>query len=457
MNLEARALKVVQIWGSVQMLILFVMASVLYLERGTFMDVAFQTFEMIRSEQLAPQVYRFGSAFTQIFPLLAIKLKAPLWCVAYMYSVGVVLYQSVLFFYIAFIRKNIILAYAFLMYLCLMTTHSFFWIQSEFSQSIPFGFALLAFLLSLPKNNMGLYNGFILGLGIVTAVFFHPLQAPLILLFILISSFAEGLNRNSLIAIVMILIAWGTKQIGFSNWYDNMAGERLDALKEFKLNGVFTLGLKQFLQQGTYYFPVLALLFINVFRLVQTKQFFYALLLTIGCGLYFFFIQLTHPIADVFYIENLLLAIPAVLSLVWAYLGFKTIQTAITRFWTLILIAFVFIFILRIQHVSAYYYKRIEIYSDLIKNHKHQKTMLPEKELPKPYLLFAWPSAYEVWMLSTIQHQQTASLVFISDSLYYRQSVMPNKQFRGLRNYPYDSLKAPYFIWTDTVSSYSMK
>ncbi|MBU3677825.1 MAG: hypothetical protein FGM54_11695, partial [Chitinophagaceae bacterium] len=263
MNPTTRELKTIQIMGCLQMVLLFIMASVLYLERGSFMDVAFQTFEMIRTQNLAPQVYRFGSAFTQIFPLGAILLKAPLWVVAYMYSVGIIIYQFLLFAYIVFVQKNTNIGFAFLLYLCLMSTHSFFWIQSEFSQSIPFGFALLAFMDGFKERNLNAGHYIILIGLIITAVFFHPLQAPLLVVMIVLWSFMVGFNRTASISLIFILVGWLVKHYGFSNWYDNMAEERLDALKMLHLKSIISPGFIAFCNQGWYYLPTVLLVGIS--------------------------------------------------------------------------------------------------------------------------------------------------------------------------------------------------
>ncbi|MGI9190875.1 MAG: hypothetical protein ACR2IL_02055 [Chitinophagaceae bacterium] len=454
MNQSIRELKTIQIVGCLQLVILFIMASILYLERGSFMDVAFQTFEMIRTQNLAPQVYRFGSAFTQIFPLTAILLKAPLWMVAYMYSVGVILYQFLLFAYIIFVRKNTNLGFAYLLYLCLMSTHSFFWIQSEFSQSIPFGFAVLAFMDGFKDRSPKAWQYLILSGLIITAVFFHPLQAPLLVLMIVLWSMMFGFNRLAWISLFIILLGWLIKQYGFSNWYDNMAEERLDALKMVHIKSMFTPGFMAFCKEGWYYIPTVLLFGLCLFFLIRKNELVYSFLLVLGVGLYFGFIHITHPDAHVFYLENLLLAIPAVLSLVWSEIVHHISAHRRNAIRLTSILVFMVIFVFRIQGVSKQYEQRIAFYQDQFKQYGQQKIMLPESALPKSVLKFAWPTAYEAWMISTIQYQKTASLVYVTDTAYYRQNLLGNKQFRGIRNYPYDSLKTPYFIWSDTLTSY---
>lgn len=442
----------IQRLGLTVLALLALLASILYVERGTFMDVSFQTFELIRTQRLAPQVYRFGSGMTQIFPLLAIWFKAPLEVVIFMYSLGVVLYQSALFYYIAFLRKKETIALMLIVYLCLATTHTFFWIQSEFSQSIPFGFACLAFLKDRSLVSFTFPQALVGMVLLVTGVFFHPLQAPLFLVFFFLLYFTESNKDTFIVASLLVVVIWIVKHYFFSNWYDNMATERMAVAAPF----TFTKGMHIMLFNKAVYYTGFVFLFIGaiLFSIVK-KQWFYVVFLPLFSVSYFCFIHWTHADAELFYLENLLLPLPAVVSFVWVNLLFKTSHLTpklIHLTWLIVLL-----FLIRIMHVSTYYKARIATYKHLINKYRHQKIMLPSAYLPKPFLLFAWPSAYEVWMHSTLQHGVTASLLFYDDTSKYNPTYPPTQQFRGIRNYPYDSLLPPYFKWTDSTTSYKIK
>ncbi|MBU3677063.1 MAG: hypothetical protein FGM54_07795 [Chitinophagaceae bacterium] len=118
------------------------------------------------------------------------------------------------------------------------------------------------------------------------------------------------------------------------------------------------------------------------------------------------------------------------------------------------ILVFVALFVFRIHGVSNFYKQRIAFYQEQIAHYGNKKVMLPEVAMPSSVLLFAWPTAYETWIISTIQNKRTASLVYITDTSHYRQNLPNQKQFRGIRNYPYDSLKPPYFIWVDSLKGY---
>lgn len=444
----------VQRFGTSVLLVLSIMAAVLYIERGTFMDVAFQTFELIRTQSLAPQVYRFGSGATQIFPLLAIWCKAPLWMVVFMYSVGVVFYQWLLFYYIAFVRKDAAVALMLIIYLCLATTHTFFWIQSEFSQSIPFGFACIAFIRGRSLLSLSWLHK-IIGISlIVTGVFFHPLQAPLFLLFFFLLYVAESNKPVILWASLLVILIWIIKQVFFANWYDNMATERISTWHQF---GV-TRGMHQMLEnRGFYYWSLIVALVVAMVAGIYKKKWLLVVFLPLFTISYFLFIHWSHPDAEPFYLENLMLAIPAVLAYVLVTIFWTNTHTDFS-FQQMSFVAFlVLIFVFRIVHVSLYYKKRIHLYTQIISQHKAQKIMIPSASLPRPYLLFAWPSAYEVWMHSTLQQGVTASVLFFDDTTKFNQRYSPTRQFRGVRNYPYDSLLPPYFVWTDSASCYQIE
>ena len=64
--------------GTAAYLILLGLAAVFYLERMTGLDMAFQSFQILRTESLQIQSGRFGAAATQVFAWAAQTLGFPL-------------------------------------------------------------------------------------------------------------------------------------------------------------------------------------------------------------------------------------------------------------------------------------------------------------------------------------------------------------------------------------------
>lgn len=74
--------------------VLFIFAVIFFKERTVFMDASYIVFSIVKDGKLAIQNFRFGSAFTQLFPLITLKLGLPLEKIILSYSVGFVIYFS---------------------------------------------------------------------------------------------------------------------------------------------------------------------------------------------------------------------------------------------------------------------------------------------------------------------------------------------------------------------------
>jgi hypothetical protein len=434
-----------------------VLAIFLYKERGTFMDVSFQTFEMIRTHALAPQVYRFGSALTQIYPFIGILLGLPLWMVAMLYSVGIIIYHGLVFYYCAFRRKSIRMMFVFILSSAMMTTHMFFWIQSEFSQALPFMIGLLCFLEEKQFNHFGLKQYSILIVGIVTLVFLHPLAFPVYTNCLLLI-FAIKQNWDKRILGISWLMAFGVyliKRAFFKNWYDEGAQERTQNFISLFPNYFNTDSTKLFLSNAfNIYIGVSISLLVLIIILVYRKNYVLLVVSIASILAYFFMINVTHPQADEFYLENMYLAIPLLIAIPLSSIYKLGEKQVVDKQLSGFLVCICLICIGRLWFVSGQYTERMNWFRTAMKKYEGQKMIISEKDAPMKQLLFSWPSAYECWMLSTIETGQTASLVIVDDI----QKLIPYKDttsaFIGIQIYRYQDLPSRYFIFKDTLTTY---
>jgi hypothetical protein len=436
----------------------FILSVILYKERGTFMDVSFQTFEMIRTHALAPQVYRFGSGLTQIYPFIGILLGLPLWMIAMLYSIGIILYHSLIFYYCAFRRKSIQMSFVFILYSAMMTTHMFFWIQSEFSQALPFMIGLICFLENKPYGKQGALYYILMLIGIVTLVFFHPLAFPVYTMCVLLLLLMQPNWDRRLLGIswLMALIVYLVKRQFFKNWYDEGAQERTQNFISLFPNYFNTDSTKLFLNNSyTIYIGVTISLIVLFLFLIHHKKYVLLLATILFVLAYFFTINITHPKADEFYLENMYLAIPLLIALSMSSLLKLQISQFSQRLLSGFLLMICIVCIGRIWIVSNQYTNRINWYrSTMKKNYQGQKVILTENQVPMKQILFSWPSAYEMWMLSTIETGITSSIVIVDDI----NKLIPYKDttnaFIGIQIYPYNKLPSNYFHFQDSINSY---
>lgn len=204
------------------MLLLLVMAMVFWRERSWLLDVAFQTFLMIKDETVQVMVYRFGAATVQSLPLLGIKLGAPLAWVSWLYSVSFQLH-FLLFFLVAaygFKREDVAIGIA-LLYVA-MTYDGFYWQTSELQQGLGFLLLSWAALLRFPILDRWWHYA-LWALVVVALAFYHPLVFMPFFFFLLWQAWRKeaGIPRRSLwILGGLMFIVLLVKQIWFQNWYD---------------------------------------------------------------------------------------------------------------------------------------------------------------------------------------------------------------------------------------------
>lgn len=447
--------------GCLYFALLLVLATVFYKERCTYMDVSFQTFEMIRSGWPATQVYRFGSVMTQIFPLLFIWMKAPLWMVGLAYSLGVVMYQFLIFLYLAFVLRSERWAMVYLLCQAMMTAHMFFWIQSEFSQSVPWIILTLARIdLKMPAKN-GLLAYWPDALILITLVFFHPLSFPVFLLgaFILwMASKGRQQTMKLVLSASFCALIYTVKRLGFDNWYDHGAHERTENLFRLFPHYFHTESTLQFLHHSHslyvgFWLSLGMLLLWLLYRRLWLKTIVAVWIL----AAYFFFINTTHPKADDFYLENFYLALPLLLAMMlvlWPNTSGK--KEGLTGLFVLggCLIVLTGV---RLIRLDAEYVDRLNLYRELVAAHHGKKVILEERQVDMKRLKMSWPSAYEIWMLTQMEQGSTASLLITDDAGKYRDYVPQRQSFFGIQIYPYAQLPSPYFRFVDSTSQYEIQ
>lgn len=208
--------------GLLTMLTLLAMSMVFWRERTWLLDVAFQTFLMVKDQTVQVMVYRFGAATVQSLPLLGIQLGAPLAWVSWLYSVSFHLHFLGFFCLCAygFKRQDVALGIA-LLYTA-MTYDGFYWQTSELQQGLGFLLVSWAALLRFPQPQKA-WHWLAWAITVVALAFYHPLVfMPFYLMLIWLwfkpSAGVPRLTLGTLAAMMLVVLV--IKQIWFQNWYD---------------------------------------------------------------------------------------------------------------------------------------------------------------------------------------------------------------------------------------------
>lgn len=436
--------------------VLILFSILFFRERTAFIDISYHLFYILKDSSFAIQNNRFGAALTQWIPLSGAKLGLSLKTIALAYSAGFAITYFAVFILIHKILKNNRVALAWLFFSVLMTTHTFYWIQSELPQGAAFFFIFLALLDNQLKKGSASYVFYWLSAVLLFIICFtHPL-----LLFACLFSFIFLWNlypqKRSLIyfSAATYLSFYVLKAVFFQTSYENSA---FGGLKN-----IFTLfpdyfdiqsnkNLLKYFFTDYYFVPIgLALL---LFFYIKTKRYIPAVLTAVFFTGYIFMVDLTYPGGtDQFYIENqyLLLAVFIGLPLAFELMNIEPLW----RNGIVFLIGFFAVF--RIYYAHDLYSARLDWQRNILLEAERlpsQKLILADENLPEDTLLMTWAASYEFWVLSTIENAKSASVIVEEQPGEFDWAAGEHQSFiTKWGAFKYSDLNPKYFRFTDSTA-----
>lgn len=469
--------------GAATFTALFALAGVFYLERVGHIDMAFQTFLMLKDGTLEIQHQRFGAAVTQIWPVLAQAIGCPLKAVLLAHSLGQVLWPALVFAWCCWLRQWQ-WATVLLLVLVGMPTHTFYFL-SELPQGLAFLVGLLAWthaqsdtmlqISSLRKPGTSLQ--WLLWVGaIATAFYFHPMMLYVAVfgcLFLILTAFDSALRsegspstryrqgfknaaRYLVLLAVLAFAALMKYKILPLNWYDAAALERTKAYAELwphwwdiPSNHALLRGFA-----GNYWFIPFGLLLSAGFyawkknglkmALVTVYPLAYALLVNVPF----------QESAQAFYIENLWLPFGffAALPLVFDVLpGLRWSE----RFQFTVLAVVLTLGVGRIALAHRPWTTRLEWERDFLKKTADlpaKKLILTEKQVPMDTIKMSWAMPYEFLLLSSLDTPDGARCILVTEDPTRYDALLdkPHLFLGTFKNYNFEKLPARYFHLLDT-------
>lgn len=448
--------RAVLLLGSAAYGMMLFMALLFYKERVVMFDTAFVICDMAIFGDLAIQVNRFGSALTQYFALIPIKLNLPLKAVAMSYSAGFIVLYFSLFLGMLLWLKNTRMALVLLLFNTMMVTHSFYWIQCEGVQGAAFTLFYLAMVeraLSLEKPPLWFW---LLSLPmIVTIAFFYPLL-PIIVMFVLAFyalHYRRAYGLLAAVAVAMVLM-YGVKSLFFNNWYDqNLTGELMNRERLFPgFRNLLTVKQGQRFFQHHYYFVPLILLAGTAFY-IWKKQWLKLALVWAFCAGFAYLEIITYPWGPAqYYIESQYLIFSIFVSLPLLYDLLTPLRNP--RIMLLLLSLIVAVGIGRMYNTHGKYSNRLQWYRNLMQETaalEHKKCVVAKERVPRNLMHETWGSAFEIWLLSTLEQGESRSLVLEDKEGDYAAEMEKNKVFITRMYSPaYADLNRRYFMFNDT-------
>jgi hypothetical protein len=437
--------------------VLFIFSILFYKERTVFLDIAYHLFYILKDGGFAIQNNRFGAAITQLFPLAGSKMGLSINHIARLYSVGFILFYGTAFVIICQVIKNTKIALVFLVFSILMTTHTFYWIQSELPQGATFLFIFLAVFDNVLKGTtIPAYFNWISSSLLFIVCFTHPLLLFACLFAFLFFYLNYPPNRKLVLSTaVTYLTFYFIKALFFKTSYDTQA---MGGLKNIFLlfphyfNIQSNKNFLKYLLHDYYFLPILLVL-VGIIYIKQKKHMKLGLMLCFFLG-YIFIVNISNPSgADQFYLENqyLILSIFVGMPFVFDYLPtIKNKQIPIVIVSTIAIVG-----VIRICNAHQFYTRRLEWNRNLL----YQTSLEPQKKLilsitkvPKDKLLMTWASSYEFWLLSTLEQGISRSIIVEETPNEFDWALNKNKSFIAKWGvFDYSTLDNRYFKFIDTT------
>lgn len=453
-------------FGIITFLILGGLSLFYYKERAFFLDLSYILYKIIETDDLAIQVNRYVSLFTQGVAYTGLKLNLSLQTIAQLYSLSFVAFQFIIFLIILRILKSKWIALGLLLFNILLVRHTFYWTASELIQGMAI---LFLFVAALQKafhsdgKSRYVFHGLAL-FCLVTTAFAHPLlNIPLAyttLFFFLKYPKGRIISVSYLLAIVLV---YAIKHFYFSNYYDQSHMKGLANFVKFFPN-YYTSSMEKFfgwLYKEYYFFlgtSIIVLLY--YIRKIQILRFTLVSLFLIS---YCLLINVSYPKdAYQFYLESqyLPLSFFVILPLVIDILPHLQEKKWIAPLLSILIL----VSLIRIEVAHTRYSFRLDWNREFMNKNMEagrDKMILLDKELHKPTLMLTWAMAYEYWIMSTIEKSKTMSVVAIRNEEQFDKSLDWTDVFLTMwTNSDHKNLNKDYFKFEDgsrLYKKYSMK
>jgi len=443
--------------GVVTFSILLVLSAAFYKERTVFLDISFHLFSILKDGGFAIQNNRFGSFFTQLFPLVGSKLGFSLKALAIAYSMSFVILPFITFLIIQLILKNTRVSVAYLLFSIIMTTHTFYWIQSELPQAIAFLFIFIALWdnhkqdQSIPPRSLFLWS-----ILLFTICFTHPLML-IIFTFVLTYYYISDPGKRGITTSIgfTFYAFYIIKSLFFRTPYDSQAMSGLKNILTLLPTFYELQSTKNLLTYFIFDYYFLALLLIaTLVYFIRQKKYLESLLIFGFFFGYCLLVNVSYPNgADQFYIENLYLVLAVIVALPFVFEVLPRISNPNIQIGVISLICL--LGIIRIINTQSIYSDRLSWYREVITDTEdlpNKKIIIPVSEVPQDKLMMTWGSSYEFWLLSTIESGESRSIIIEEIPDEYNWALPGNNAFiTKWGAFDYANLNSKYFIFRDST------
>ncbi|MEI7801585.1 MAG: hypothetical protein WCI97_02950 [Bacteroidota bacterium] len=456
-NLSAKFFnRLVLISGIVVFTYFLFLSQLFFKERTCFVDMSFILFNICKDHTLQIQVNRFGSAVTQIFPLVATWLHFSLENIARIYSASFVIWYFLVFLICALVFKKYSHALLMLLFATLMVADTFYWLTNELLQGVAFSILFFAFVDWAEERNINrllFYSAIVF--STCTAAFFHPL---VMVAFIFFCTY-KWLNERKKIWIIiaacfsvfyLIKLEFFPADHYDAGAFSNLANVLPNAGNCFKVTTSKNFAEYLLLH---YQFWLISLIIVSVFHLKTKKRFHLILLLLFTVGS-LFIINTAYADCNLkFYLESFYLLLGFFVSVPLCFEILPEVKSS------KILIAVISVgLIIRCSDITLDHKKFtarlnwMENFLAKTNSFPNRKLIINDSQIPIDTLIITWGSAYEGWLISSMKKPfETRSIIIDYDLERHIQVMNHNKIFIGMfKNFQCSKLDTNYFHFQDT-------
>jgi len=354
------------------------------------------------------------------------------------------------------------MALGLLLFNTIMVSNSFYWTPNELIQGMAFVFLYAAIFQKTLKSNT---NFWLLHLSLIacliTAIFAHPLLIVAILFSILFialdhrSRWRLIIGQLSLTALIFI-----ARFTVFLTWHDNISTQGVIKLKT--LIGKFKYEtFEDFFELLTTDYLLVSIAFgIVIIYYLRSKEVLKLLLVLAFMIGYIILVHIgQYSTYQQYYIESqhLILSLFVIFPLVIDVLPSLNKNLAI-----LALVSILLFSLTRIYSTHETYTERLDWYRNFLEKTESlaaKKLIVSAEYMPMDLLLENWGSAFEIWLLSTIETGETRSVHFTLNMEQAKEAEAisePKLFIVSWNEINYDNLKPQYFKMTDTLQTYTI-
>ena len=442
-------------------IIMLILSILFYKERIIFLDAAFSSFNMIKDGTFCIQHYRFGDAFFQLLPLIAIKTHQNLNIILASYSAGYIVYYFITYLICGSILKRYDFALVILLMNILFVSHTFYWMLSQLPQAMALLMIIMALITDNRFNKSSLLIWAIIFIVEVIIIYFHPLIVfALVFSIIFFKSGKRSLIDNKTLYTIAGIYFIGIllKFFLFKSAYEEHSAS---GLKNFitQFPDYFTLySNRQFLFNCVIKYYWIPVLFISIvifyIKTRVTKKLLFFVIFFLG---YLMLVNISYPkaITPEFYIENLYLPLGLFLALPFVFDLLPAIEKYDIGVPVIILI--ILTSCVRIYSTHIVYSNRLVLERKYLDEYGNRKVIIGAKKTDIDQLFMLWGTPYEFLLLSECERNKPASIIIDEDPAH-RPWIVDQKKFLVVNwnIYPYHQLNPQYFHFTDTTSGYTI-